>query len=104
VQQQHYQLALASWTMDINDPDELVSIAVDPKAGANSFFTGYDNPDVANLSREAERETDPTKRRALYSKVQRISAADAFMGFLYYSEGVGVHSARVHGLSVRLWG
>ena len=30
--------------MDIADPDELVTFAVDPNSGAKSFFTDYDNP------------------------------------------------------------
>ena len=32
------------WTMDIADPDELVTFAVDPSQGAHSFQTWYNNP------------------------------------------------------------
>ena len=45
LQEGKYQLGFSYWTMDIADPDELVTFAVDPKGGgANSFFTGYKNP------------------------------------------------------------
>ncbi|MGN6681594.1 MAG: ABC transporter substrate-binding protein, partial [Streptosporangiaceae bacterium] len=37
-QVQKYDMALSLWTMDIPDPDELATFAVDPKSGAKSFF------------------------------------------------------------------
>ena len=36
-----YQLGFSYWTMDIADPDELVTFAVDPGSGAKSFYTDY---------------------------------------------------------------
>jgi peptide/nickel transport system substrate-binding protein len=86
VQQRKYQLALSYWTMDIADPDELVTFAVDSKGGgAFSFFTGYNNPKVVQLSHKAQREPSSARRRALYAQIQRLAAQDAFMAFLYYS-------------------
>src|SRR5436305_10206442 len=82
---QKYQLAFSYWTMDIADPDELVTFAVDPAGGAHSFYTSYTNPKVVKLSHEAQRETNPQKRGALYAQLQKIAADDAFLGFLYYS-------------------
>src|SRR5205807_1700857 len=41
-----YNMVLTLWTMDIPDPDELATFAVDPKSGAKSFFTNYNNPAV----------------------------------------------------------
>ena len=38
-----YQLGFSYWTMDIADPDELVTFAVDPDSGAKSFYTDYSN-------------------------------------------------------------
>ena len=101
IQQQKYQLGFSYWTMDIADPDELVTFAVDPKGGgAESFFTGYNNPTVVNLSHQAQRNTNPAKRRALYAQIQRIAAQDAFMGFLYYSPFRYAYSKDVHGFFV----
>src|SRR3954465_2253017 len=86
VQALKYQLGFSYWTMDIADPDELVTFAVDPKAGgAHSFFTGYDNPKVVELSHQAQKTEDPDQRQGLYSQIQDITAQDAFLGYLYYS-------------------
>ena len=101
IQQQKYQLGFSYWTMDIADPDELVTFAVDPKGGgAESFFTGYNNPTVVNLSHQAQRNTNPAKRKALYAQIQRLAAQDAFMGFLYYSPFRYAYSKKVHGFFV----
>ena len=62
IQEGKYQLALSYWTMDIADPDELVTFAVDPKV-ANSFFTGYSNPKVIKLTHQAQGERNVAKRR-----------------------------------------
>ena len=101
IQEGKYQLGFSYWTMDIADPDELVTFAVDPKGGnANSFFTGYSNPNVVKLTRQAQRELNPAKRRSMYNRIQRLAAQDAFMGFLYYSPFRYATSDKVHGFLV----
>jgi len=97
---QKYQLAFSYWTMDIADPDELVTFAIDPAGGAHSFYTSYDNPAVVKLSHKAQRETNPTKRAALYAQLQKIAANDAFLGFLYYSPYRWATTDKVHGFFV----
>jgi peptide/nickel transport system substrate-binding protein len=96
-----YQLALSYWTMDIADPDELVTFSVDPAGGASSFYTGYHNPTVIALSHKAQREASPAKRAVLYSKIQRIAAQDAFQGFLYYSPYRWAYTSKLHGFLVQ---
>ena len=60
IQERKYQLGFSYWTMDIADPDELVTFAVDPKGGgANSFFTGYNNPAIVKLSQRAQQGDEP---------------------------------------------
>ncbi len=87
--------------MDIADPDELVTFAVDPKGGdANSFFTGYNNPAVVKLTHQAQREFEPDEAPLLYSKIQRLAAQDAFMGFLFYSPFRYATTDKVHGFLV----
>jgi peptide/nickel transport system substrate-binding protein len=88
------------WTMDIADPDELVSFSVDPSQGAHSFQTWYSNPSAIKATRAATREFDSAKRQALYSTVQRIAAQDAFMGFLYYSPFRYAYTSKLHGFQV----
>jgi peptide/nickel transport system substrate-binding protein len=101
IQERKYQLGFSYWTMDIADPDELVTFAVDSKGGgAFSFFTNYNNPAVVKLSRQAQRERNTAKRRALYAQIQRIAAQDAFMGFLYYSPFRYATTDKVNGFFV----
>ena len=99
-QQFKYQLALSYWTMDIADPDELVTFAVDPKSGAKSFYTDYSNADVINWTHQAERTFSVSGRQSLYSKIQAQAAQDAFMAFLYYSPYRYAYSSKVHGFLV----
>ncbi|MGN6380014.1 MAG: ABC transporter substrate-binding protein, partial [Gaiellales bacterium] len=95
-----YQLGFSYWTMDIADPDELVSFAVDPTQGAKSFYTDYNNKNVINWTHQAERTFDTTKRQELYSKIQAQAAKDAFMGFLFYSPFAYATTNKVHGFYV----
>jgi peptide/nickel transport system substrate-binding protein len=98
---QKYQLAFSYWTMDIADPDELVTFAIDPAGGAHSFYTSYNNPQVVSLSHKAQRETNPAKRAALYAQLQKLAAGDAFLGFLYYSPYRWATTDKVHGFFVQ---
>ena len=41
------------------------------------------------------------KRRALYAKIQRIAANDAFQGFLYYSPFRWAYTSKLHGFFVQ---
>ena len=59
-------MSLTLWTMDIADPDELATFAVDPTSGAKSFYTGYNNPAVVKGTHEAQRTFSPAKRQQLY--------------------------------------
>lgn len=95
-----YQLAFSYWTMDIADPDELVTFAVDPAGGAHSWYTGYDNPTVVKLSHEAQRETNPATRAKLYAQIQRLAAQDAFIAFLYYSPFRYAYTSKLHNFFV----
>jgi len=63
IQANKHQLAFSYWTMDIADPDELVTFAIDPKGGAFSFYTHYNNPAVTKLSHQAQREVNPQSAR-----------------------------------------
>ncbi len=95
-----YDMVLTLWTMDIPDPDELATFAVDPKSGAQSFFTAYNNPTVVKDTHLAETTTDPAKRQQLYNSIQTDSANDAFMAFLYYSPYPYATTSNVHGFFV----
>jgi peptide/nickel transport system substrate-binding protein len=95
-----YQMGFSYWTMDIADPDELVTFAVDPTSGSHSFFTDYANKDVVGWTHQAQRSFDVAKRRQLYNQIQAQAAKDAFLGFLYYSPYAYAYSSKVNGFHV----
>jgi peptide/nickel transport system substrate-binding protein len=99
-QQLDYDMYLTYWTMDIPDPDELATYALDPASGARSMFTAYDNPAVVRYTHLAEQTYLPAQRQSLYNYVQAQSASDAFMAFLYYSPYAYATSSSVHGFLV----
>jgi peptide/nickel transport system substrate-binding protein len=100
VQAEKYDMAFSIWTMDIPDPDELATFALDPASGAKSFFTNYNNPTVVKAVHAAELTTVPAARQTDYDTAQTQSAQDAFLAFLYYSPYQYVESSNVHGFNV----
>ena len=100
VQKLNYDISHSYWTMDIADPDELVTFAIDPDSGAHSFFTDYRNEEAIKATKAAQATFDPAERQALYSEVQRIAAEDAFMVFLYHSPYRYAYSDKVQGFVV----
>jgi peptide/nickel transport system substrate-binding protein len=96
----NYDMTLSYWTMDIPDPDELATFAVDPTAGSKSFYTAYNNPTVVSDASQAEKTLSTTTRATLYNKIQSQSASDAFMSFLYYSPYAYATSSKLHGFYV----
>ncbi len=99
-QSEKYDMSLTLWTMDIPDPDELATFGLDPKSGAKSFFTSYDNPTVVKDVHAAEQINAPSARQALYNTIQTDAANGAFMAFLYYSPYPYVTTSNVHGFFV----
>ncbi len=95
-----YDMTLTYWTMDIPDPDELATFAVDPSAGSKSFFTGYSNPTIIGEAHQAEKTLSTTTRGKLYDQLQDNVAASAYMSFLYYSPFAYATAKNVHGFSV----
>jgi peptide/nickel transport system substrate-binding protein len=95
-----YDMSLTYWTMDIPDPDELVTFSVDPKSGAKSFFTAYNNPQVVKDAHQAEQTLSTSSRQALYNYIQAHAASDAFMAFLYYSPYAYATTSNVHSFFV----
>jgi peptide/nickel transport system substrate-binding protein len=94
-----YEMTAAYWTMDIADPDELVSFAVD-RTTADSFFTYYDNPQVIDWTHQAQSTFDKGERQTLYSNIQKQAAEDAFMVFEFYSPYRYATSDKVQGFQV----
>jgi peptide/nickel transport system substrate-binding protein len=98
-QKYDYEMTFAYWTMDIADPDELVSFAVDNKT-AGSFFTDYNDPQQITWTKQAQSTFDKTQRQQFYSEIQKKAAEDAFMVFLFYSPYRYAYSEKVQGFKV----
>jgi len=95
-----YDMVFTAWTMDISDPDELTTFAVDPKAGSKSFFTGYANPAVVAANTSAAKTLDQATRQQLYTKIQALAAQDSFIAPMYYSPYAYASSTKVRGFAV----
>ncbi len=62
---------------DISDPDEMASFQCDAEnGGSDSFWTGYNNPEVVKLVREPAAEMDSQTRRDV-PQIQAMVAQDA---------------------------
>jgi peptide/nickel transport system substrate-binding protein len=96
----NFDMILSAWAMDIPDPDQWTSFALDPATGANSSSTFYNNPKVIALNKEAQQEADLTKRAALYKELQKLTGEDAFLTYLYYSPFAYAFSDTVQGFHV----
>ena len=86
---------------DISDPDEMASFEVDFKdGGSTSYWSSYDNPAAIKLVHQAQAEFNPTKRAALYAKIQAIVAQDVpfvtldYPPYIYASTSQGAAASR----------
>jgi len=79
-----YDLAIAGWTNDMNDPTQIVNYEMRGGEGSGSFayWTRYNNPALNDKITAADLEQDPAKREALYIDIQRTFLADAPLVFI----------------------
>jgi peptide/nickel transport system substrate-binding protein len=99
-QKQKYHITNNLWTNDIPDPDELVSFAVNYNLSASrSFFTWYNNQQLAHLSVQAEETNNNAVRRADYIKIQQLFMQNVPFFPLFYVPFVNAVSNSVHGFS-----
>ena len=74
VDQGRYQMFTLGWIMDYPDEDDILNIHFDSESPNNN--TGYSNPDVDALLRQALTETDEQTRIDLYRQAEDIILAD----------------------------
>lgn len=77
----NYQMTLTAWTMDIVDPDQVLTFGLSPEGGTNAFYTNYENKAVTAAIAKGQTNVDPKVREAAYKFVQKQVADDAFMAF-----------------------
>ena len=95
--QGRYPLVNAYWSLDYADPHN----AVHPFLHSQGYFakaTGYWNPRVDRLIREAAAELEPDRRGALYRELQALAAIDLPAFFT-----VDTYASRVHRSGIRNW-
>jgi peptide/nickel transport system substrate-binding protein len=70
---QKYEVYTQPWANDTPDAMEYARLGF---SGQKAFFTGYTHPDAVKLAEAGEATLNPAKRRAVYSKIQKIVAQD----------------------------
>lgn len=71
-----FEVGLARWVSDIPEPDEQLSFMLNPEAGGNAYYTGYDNPKVNSLLAEGRETLTPAARTPIYAQIQAIAAEE----------------------------
>jgi peptide/nickel transport system substrate-binding protein len=96
----NYEMTLTAWTMDIVDPDQLLTFGLTPEGGTNAYFTNYNNKAVNAAIKKAQTNTDPKVRATAYTFVQKQVADDAFMAFTINPQYLYAWSNKVTGFFV----
>jgi peptide/nickel transport system substrate-binding protein len=97
----NYQITSTGWTMDISDPDELLTFALDPEnGGTHAFYTNYNNQKVIDAVRAGQSNADPVARQKSYSFVQKTVADEAMMIFAYNAPYIYSWSNKITGFQV----
>jgi peptide/nickel transport system substrate-binding protein len=90
----NYDLAVASWTNDILDPDQKTTFALGHDSNLN-FLTRYRNDTVKDLVAAARIELDPVEREAMYVELQKTVQEDVPWINLYQSPYINVSRTTV---------
>lgn len=97
----NYQITSTGWTMDISDPDELMTFALNPKDGGTfDFYTNYNNPSVVAAVVKGQTNVDPVIRQKAYSYAQTTTANEAMMMFVYNAPYVYAWNKNITGFLV----
>jgi peptide/nickel transport system substrate-binding protein len=92
-----FDIALAAYGGGSLDPD------LGPKAqlitNGQQNVTGYSNPQVDELFREAVAELDQPRRKQLYDQIQMLVNTDVPSHYLYALKSVDAFSSHVHGVT-----
>jgi peptide/nickel transport system substrate-binding protein len=92
-----FDISLAAYGGGSIDPDLGVKAQLITNGLQN--VTGYSNPQVDELFRQAAVELDATKRRQLYDQLQELVNADIPSHYLYALKSLDVFSAKVQGVT-----
>lgn len=97
----NYQITSTAWTMDISDPDELMTFALSPKeGGTNDFYTNYNNSSVVAAVKTGQSTVNPVARQRAYSYAQTTTANQAMMMFVYNAPYIYAWNKNITGFQV----
>ncbi len=92
------QLFTTAWCADYPDPQNwLTTLFSSSSTQSSHFITGYSSESFDRLTRQADGESDPTKREDLYRQAQRILTQDAPAAFVFSSQTWTLVKPWVHG-------
>ena len=94
-----FDISLAAYGGGSLDPD------LGPKAqlvtGGQQNVTGYSNPQVDELFKQAAGELDPQRRKVLYEQIQSLVNADLPSHYLYALKAIDAFARKVQGVTPR---
>lgn len=90
------------WSADYLDPQNFLSLML--RTGAPENTLGYSNPEFDKLCDQADVETNPEKRIALYRQAERLVVDDAPWVCLYHLNDVELHKPYLKGVREGLLG
>jgi peptide/nickel transport system substrate-binding protein len=100
-QKENYDLFIDYAINDISDPDEMADFELDYKdGGSQSYWSSFNNPAITKLVHQAEAQTSPGKRAALYARIQALVAGDAPFVPLDYPPYIYASATKVQGFAV----
>jgi oligopeptide transport system substrate-binding protein len=88
VNRKEHQIGWYGWSADYPDPDNWLPELFGTGAGNNK--TGYSNPQLDQLMKQASAETDPQKRAQMWAQAQKIVVDDAPMAFVFHDEALAL--------------
>jgi peptide/nickel transport system substrate-binding protein len=83
----NYDLVMQYHTTDTVDASQITRYAMASRAdGTGALWTGYINPRIDELAKQALAEQDPDKRQEMYYEIQKLGFDDAFILYLYFPD------------------
>lgn len=93
----NYDIGLIGWLL-LTDPDRASYLQF--LTGGDNNYGGYSNPEVDRLLEQGRVETDPEKRKEIYTKIAQIITDEVPYIFLLYQGYVVMHDPGLEGFVV----
>ena len=93
-----FQLGFVYRTPDVIDPDQFIRYS-DGRRTSHALYSNYMNDKLSQMYEDGAAQGTKADREKIYSEIQKIATADAFVATLYYSPSTAIMSSKVHGYS-----